>query len=480
MSRLWTRFGSWILFAAGLAANILAIVVIYRLVPMDGNLPPGVVVMVCWAVQLAVQRVVAYRAGIPGADREIAEGGDRSRSGSSVRDVLLAVRTALTDFRPDSYTVVVLVLVSFVVFALAAPRAWFDIPWLSAVRYVFVFMIFLMYWAMHGQGFDHRPAGPKPVFASAAERRRHLWQQVWPYGLLVAMLAAFVTGIVLILWLVPVIGVGGTPVVVVSALWLVVWGVAFRLVLVWLGKESAAPRPVFASAAGRRRHLWQQVWPYGLLVAAVAGFVLGFAFILWLAPVAGVGYTPMAIALVFWTVLSGVAFKILINWLESDSLPQPVASPIREREPQSATRLEPVGVGVLSWDEGARRCAVKTSEQLRDQVLRLHLSTVDLPRFADFAPSVGVPVSISLGDEESLLVTVPVDGTPPLVVTMGPEGLRTVPVASSDGARSVFPPSAAIPMEVAIDVLAGYCATGELPNLTTGPKLGDGGERSVA
>ncbi|MEU8007327.1 Imm1 family immunity protein [Catellatospora sp. NPDC049111] len=106
---------------------------------------------------------------------------------------------------------------------------------------------------------------------------------------------------------------------------------------------------------------------------------------------------------------------------------------------------------------------MSTAEQLRAQVRRLHLSTVVLPRSAEFVPQSGVPVRIGLGDEQSLLVTAPRDGAPAHVVIMGPEGLRTEPVVLSDGGQPVYPPGAAIAMNVAIDVLGSYCKTGELP-----------------
>lgn len=395
MSRLWTRSKWYVLAAAGIAVNLLAIVVVFELVPEDGNIPPGIVVMAFWAVQHAALPGFVSLAVDLHVEIQRAEGGD----------VWPAVMRALKGHRPGLYAVVSLVLMAFTVFAVAAPRAWFEMPWLSATRYILVIAGIGVLWGLGGRGFDRRPAAPKPEFASPAERRRHLWQQVWPYALLAAMVAALVLGVVLILRLVPVVGVGGQPVVAASALWTVVWGVAFWFVIAWLEKGSAGPKPRFQTAAERRRHRWQRSWPYGSLAAVVAGYVLGIALIVWLSSVTGVGETPLAIGLLAWTVGSGVVLHLLIVWLETDPAPRPDTALTGAREAPTGTGPEPAGGGVLTWDDGARRREVKTSEQLREQVLRLHLSTVDLPRFADFVPWVGVPVSISLGDEESLLVT---------------------------------------------------------------------------
>ncbi|GIG01078.1 hypothetical protein Cci01nite_61710 [Catellatospora citrea] len=464
VSRLWTRVKWYVLTTAGIAVNILVIVVAFKLVPEDGNIPPDIVVLAFWSVQLAALRAFEFVSAIRHADSEPTEGSDSRGSDSSAGEVWPAVKSKLKDPWLVLLAVVPLVLVAFTAFAVFAPRAWFEMPWLSAVRSVFLVVIIGVVWALSSGGTDRAPAGPKPEFASPAARRRYRWQQVWPYGLVAAMVAGLVLGIVLIIRLGPVVGVGSEPVVAALALWTVVWAAAFWIVVGWLEKGTAGPKPRFQTAPERRRHVWQQVWPYSPLAGVVAGYVLGIVLIVWLSVVTGVGATSLVVGLLCWTVASGVVLKLLIVWLETDPAPQPAAASTVVREPRTATVPEPTGGGVLTWDDGAKRREVKTSGQLRDQVLRLHLSTVDLPRFADFLPWAGVPVSISLGDEESLLVTVPEDGTAPLVVTMGPEGLRTVPVTFAEGGRSVFPRSAAIPMDVAVDVLGRYCTTGELPD----------------
>ncbi|WP_191839910.1 hypothetical protein [Catellatospora chokoriensis] len=137
MSRLWTRFGSYVLAGAGIAGNLLTVFLVFELVPEDGNLPPGIVVMAFWSVQLAVLHTFSSVSAVMRARGEPGEGGDRRRSGSSGGDMWPVVKQALKEHRLGFYSMIPLVLLAFAIFAVAAPCGWFEVPWREGGRSVF-------------------------------------------------------------------------------------------------------------------------------------------------------------------------------------------------------------------------------------------------------------------------------------------------------------------------------------------------------
>ncbi|MEU7825239.1 hypothetical protein [Catellatospora sp. NPDC049133] len=236
-----------------------------------------------------------------------------------------------------------------------------------------------------------------------------------------------------------------------------------------------------ATAAGNTaRRVWTQVRRYGVLAVPVL-YAVGVVLVDRFVPIAG-GRGPrnMAVLVLMSAALGALALaaRRVVKTTRPRPAPPPVVStPVQakiERAPMVVPRPSPVwtwralppphgdGGGLLTWDDGAGHREVQTSAQLHAELLRLHLSTVTLPGFADFAPETGVPVRIGLGDEQTTLVTLPEDGTAPRVVTVSVGRLRTIPV-ELDGSRPVLPREAVLPMELAMEILRRYCATGELP-----------------
>ncbi|MFC7247568.1 Imm1 family immunity protein [Catellatospora aurea] len=369
---------------AAISVNVLVVLASIALVPEDGNVPTFAVTTASMAVQFYLLRVVMREAGRLHVEREAvyggAEGSGQPRPGAEF-SFGKAAKLVLT----DPVLLVLLVILLLLVSALAAPAAWFDVPWLAVAKDATVGVSVVAWlWVFYWPDADGKPSRAKLQFGSAAERWRSRWQQFWPFGLIVVVIAGFAFGFVVMAKVLPTTRISGSGVLLLLSLWTVLFSAVFWVIIRWFeGDSRARPRPIQASARKPER--------------------------------------------------------------------SPVAGPV------------PVVLGLLTWDEGARSCEMSTAEQLRAQVRRLHLSTVVLPRSAEFVPQSGVPVRISLGGEQSLLVTAPVDGTPAYVVITGPEGPRTAPVVLSDAGRPVYPPSAAISMDVAIDVLGSYCATGQLP-----------------
>ncbi|GAB4057937.1 hypothetical protein [Catellatospora paridis] len=249
-------------------------------------------------------------------------------------------------------------------------------------------------------------------------------------------------------------------------------------------REPIEPSPRPGSTPLRRYGMW----------AVPVLYTLGIVLIDRLVPLAEGGVWRETLALVLAVIALGAvalaAYRAMAATRPRPAKPLEPAAPVAERakivrEPLAkphvvrvvswrATPVNQDGGGVLTWDDGTRCRKVRTSAQLQAELLRLHLSTVTLPRFAEFTPDEGVTVRISLGVERSVLVTEPGDLRRQQVVTM--DGLSTFWVAFADTRVHVYPPEAYLPMELAMEVLRRYCATGELPGVTMEPAVGERAE----
>ncbi|WP_191839909.1 Imm1 family immunity protein [Catellatospora chokoriensis] len=300
-------------------------------------------------------------------------------------------------------------------------------------------------------------------------------------------------------WIMAQLAVGG-------AWWLAFVGAWFYITW-WLdwarARRSRDPR-LRAEAARPTLH-WKQLFRrYGPVASVLPVFILSVMVMHRLVPVAWGPLAPKAMELAMFLIATGVAWLALdrieplppsrslaraventLDPLTPDRLrpstrphdePRSTATvnaPLGPGEPLPAPAAAPVGFAArLVWHGGRRECAVHTSARLRDQLLHLHLSSVEMQRIVDFVPAVGARVSVALGGEDSLVTILPVAGDP-LVVTNEPGGLATAPVGRAEDGTVLFPPASAIPVEVAIDVLDRYFTTGELPGQSAARASGE-------
>ncbi|GIG01077.1 hypothetical protein Cci01nite_61700 [Catellatospora citrea] len=263
-------------------------------------------------------------------------------------------------------------------------------------------------------------------------------------------------------------------------------------------RRSRDPR-LRAEAARPTLHLKQLFRRYGPVASVLPVFILSVMVMHRLVPVAWGPLAPKAMELAMFLIATGVAWLALdrieplppsrsfaravettLDALTPDRLrpsikphdePRSTATvnaPRGPGEPLPAPAAAPVGFAArLVWHGGPGECAVHTSARLRDQLLHLHLSSVEIPRIVDFVPAVGARVSVALGGENSLVTILPVAGDP-LVVTREPGGLSITPVRRREDGTVLFPPESAIAVELAIDVLDRYFTTGELPGQSAG------------
>ncbi|MFC7247569.1 Imm1 family immunity protein [Catellatospora aurea] len=436
MSRLWkSRAGSINRNRSSFSAyfSILLLVALYGggtfaigwLVPEDGNLPRGVFAMAFLTVPLAVYQAISARMVARSAERQAALEGDPLRDGSPVWDVVPAVKSALREFRLGPYTVLLLLHLAFAVFALAVPTAWFDRLGLAVTSGLYSMMTFLLNIALIG-GLPHLLLliEAEPESGSAAQRRRHRRARTRPFTLLAAAFAALPLGLLLIEQLVPSVGTDRAALVTGWALWLVVWYVALRVIIARLRTSATDPKSDVIARLWREATGPKAAGPHPAPPQAAA-------------PTAPKRAKP-----------------------EHPSLPVPRLEPV----PLWGARpvYEDRGGGLLTWDEGSRDRVVRSSAQLHAELLRLHLSTVTVPRTADFTPESGMTVRISLGEERTVLLTDPDDPALSRVVTMS--GLAK---AFADPQVHTYPSHAYLPFDLAMEILRRYCATGELPGAVT-------------
>ncbi|WP_155371548.1 hypothetical protein [Catellatospora vulcania] len=401
---------------APVVTSLLFIAVFYWLVPKDGNVARGALLGAFLAVLLRVQAASADRSAAPKTSGQAAESEGQESASPPPGGAAPMVRTVVGELRTSRSFWLLLAILLLTVLAAVAPRTWYDVTWLSVARHVVVGAS-LVGWCWVLVRLGRKPAAAEPEFKSAADRRLHLWRQVWPFGLVVSVPIGYGLGILVIRALFPVWPSGGGP----RAITLVLWTAAFALVfwrVIRRLERDAPPRSAVASA-----------------------------------------WTP--------------APRSTVGPEQADRMAQrakimrapPTAPHVDRAVSRRAAPVDRDGGGLLTWDSGTKRRVVHTSAQLHAEVLRLHLSTVTLPRHADFTPESGMTVRIRLGEERSVLVTDPDDLRRQSVVTM--DGLQTFWVAFADTRVHVYPPEAYLPVELAMEILRRYCATGALPGTKT-------------
>ncbi|WP_212844625.1 Imm1 family immunity protein [Catellatospora sp. IY07-71] len=217
-------------------------------------------------------------------------------------------------------------------------------------------------------------------------------------------------------------------------------------------KQAAADR---AAAAGERRHpavnlphhLFRES-PYRLVNGLAASSLAVCAVLRWLVP----GDWARG-----WYALSSlVILGIMVRTQARSGAAREgtgAAVGTTVREPLAAQ---------LTWAEGTRSREVTSAAELRELLWQLHHEAAGRSTSADLVPP-GVPRAvISLGEPDSMVLTLP-EGGPPQVAVAGPTGVAGVTVTYTDDREAVFPPGSEIPIDVAIEALCAYLTAGELP-----------------
>lgn len=261
---------------------------------------------------------------------------------------------------------------------------------------------------------------------------------------------------------------------VLRLMWLLafagVWAHVHRW-LRWASARRSADPQVRATAARPEVRVRRLIRQYGLLVSILPVLVLSVLAAHRLVPDAW-GSTWLEVTEYVLVLFAGIA---TVLELERVKPRLPAADPPAPVE-RAAPTAEPTALlARLVWHGGDRQRLVHTSAQLRDQLLHLHLSAVEIPRHVDFVPVAGARVRVGLGGEAVQVLVTPADGSVPYTVTSTPQGLATTPVTFADDGAAVLPPASAIPVEIAIDVLDRYFTTGDLPGAEgSRPALGEG------